>query len=121
VHSRCIWTSPKIEEDVLGDLIELYLLGDVLDDVKLRNKTLRLLNTHICMGGPHLNSNLVNIIWDHTASNSMLRKWAVDALSMVCQPVISRRRAHRGRQTLSYRLPSILWTSTEKSMPTTKV
>jgi hypothetical protein len=72
--------SPKIEEDVLGDLIELYLLGDVLDDVKLRNKTLRLLNTHICMGGSHLNSSLVNIIWDHTASNSMLRKRAVDTV-----------------------------------------
>lgn len=35
------------DDHVVDSLIELYLLGDVLHDVKLRNKTLRLFTTQL--------------------------------------------------------------------------
>lgn len=41
-------TALGVEGDcVVEDPVELYLLGDVLDDVKLRNKTLRSLTEEI--------------------------------------------------------------------------
>jgi hypothetical protein len=71
----------------MSKLIELYLIGDVLDDLKLRNKTLGLLNAQICQGDLHLGINHCVLIWDHTTSSSFLWKWAVDAIVATMDPI----------------------------------
>jgi hypothetical protein len=87
----CYNNEPKIDdspasgdkEEVSTELVELYLLGDVLDDIKLRNKILRLLNAQICEDCQelwHLSPSDYNLIWNHTTPNSLFRKWAVDAM-----------------------------------------
>jgi hypothetical protein len=73
-------TSSEVEEKVVSDLIELFLLGDVLDDVKLRNEVIQLLTTHIQNSDDHLTADHCKLIWDHTTSNSTLRKWTVEAI-----------------------------------------
>jgi len=65
-------------------LIDLYLLGDVLDDVKLRKKTLQLLNTALCSDEGFLSTANCNRIWEHTPPDSSLRKWIVDAYVTLC-------------------------------------
>lgn len=71
---------PDPSTDIISDLIEIFILGDVLQDVKLRNEILRLLNTLICKAKEHLNELHCHLIWDNTPSNSSLRKWTVDAI-----------------------------------------
>jgi hypothetical protein len=58
-------------------IVNIYLLGDVLDDVRLRNKAMELLNTHAISGRPP-NTVTINYIWDITPTKSRLRKWIVD-------------------------------------------
>jgi hypothetical protein len=59
-------------------LIGLYLLGDALDDIQLRNKATSMLFTCIRRHAllPALES--VRHIWKSTASGSLLRKMVVD-------------------------------------------
>jgi hypothetical protein len=59
-------------------LIKLYLLGDFLDDVRLRNATMRLLvaSVHTYKTSPRVVS--IKSIWNNTAPNSLLRSWIVD-------------------------------------------
>jgi hypothetical protein len=55
-------------------LIKLYLLGDFLDDVKLRNKAMTLLMTlKRCPS-----STSIRLIWSNTTNGSLLRDWAMD-------------------------------------------
>jgi hypothetical protein len=55
-------------------LIKLYLLGDFLDDVKLRNKAMALLMTlKRCPSCPS-----IKLIWANTTVGSLLRDWAMD-------------------------------------------
>lgn len=57
-------------------LIRLYLLGDYLDDVRLRNVTIRALTKyHTC---PSIKE--CNMIFDETPLNLPLRKWKVAAI-----------------------------------------
>jgi len=60
-------------------LIELYILGDILDDMKLRNRTLHLLNELLWKNTALLCPELCQLVWEHTPSTSPLRKWTVDA------------------------------------------
>ena len=48
---------------VINDLIELYLLGHALKDIKLRNKTLRLLFMHIKESLITLSPEQCDIVW----------------------------------------------------------
>ena len=59
-------------------LVKLYLLGDMLDNRKLRNKTMQTLHdlTHRTLGG--LTPEGICHIWENTSEGSMLRKWAID-------------------------------------------
>jgi hypothetical protein len=58
-------------------LVDMYLLGDVLDDVKLRNKAMQLLSTHATTNQQPSNKTMRHI-WRNTPTNSILRKWTVD-------------------------------------------
>jgi hypothetical protein len=62
-----------------GHLIELYLLGDVLDDMEFRNKALDSLNAAVCNEMKFFSAKHCHLIWEHTAPNSPLQKWTVDA------------------------------------------
>lgn len=58
-------------------LIKLYALGDFLDDVKLRNKAMQLLQSL-----DHCPSPIsIDFLWANTVPGSLLRKWVVDAVS----------------------------------------
>lgn len=57
-------------------LIRLYLLGDYLDDVRLRNVIIRALTKYgVC---PSIAE--CNMIFEQTTPNSPLRKWTADAI-----------------------------------------
>lgn len=64
------------------NLIDLYLLGDVLDDIKLRNNTMRSLVAEIKAKMLHPRISVIKQIWDSTPSRSLLRKMIVDATVM---------------------------------------
>lgn len=64
-----------------GGIIDVYLLGDVLGDVKLRNQAMQLLNTHVSEWKiPSIPS--ICKIFENTPANSKLRDWAVDITIM---------------------------------------
>ena len=72
----------EIASEAAGSLtnghIDLYLLGDMLDNRKLRNKMMDTLQdlTHKTLR--RLNPQGMCHIWENTSEGSMLRKWAVD-------------------------------------------
>lgn len=67
---------PEEEHYNTSVLIRFYLLGDFLDDVRLRNVTIQLLTGYgIC---PTIRE--CNRVFRKTGPNSPLRKWAVDAI-----------------------------------------
>lgn len=71
---------PTAGTRLVDNLIEIYLLGDVLDDVKLRNKALELLNVQCNASDRCPHWTQCTLIWDHTASDSSLRKYLVDRI-----------------------------------------
>lgn len=62
--------------------VELYLLGDVLDDLHLRNEAMRTLVEKGREWKFHPPPDLMNRIWDLTAPESQLRKMIVDKTIM---------------------------------------
>jgi hypothetical protein len=84
--------APATNKDIVNaELIDLYLLGDVLDDVKLRNKTLRLLATEIKESSAFPSPYRCNIVWDNTPSNSSIRKCLADYLATKACPASFRK------------------------------
>lgn len=65
--------------EVYDELIELYLLGDFLNDVKLRNEVIKSLNRHAIGAMCFLEAVQLHSIWNNTPSDSLLRTWVVDA------------------------------------------
>lgn len=61
-------------------MIDLYLLGDKLDDIKLRNKTLKALHSYATIDKTLPGAQNIGIIWEGTPSSSPLRRWALDSL-----------------------------------------
>ena len=55
----------------------MYIVGDVLDDVKLRNSATQLLNALVVAHG-FFCPRVIRLIWENTAASSSLRKWTVD-------------------------------------------
>lgn len=72
--------------DAMDRLIELYLLGDVLDDVKLRNSTLRFMTAAIEDYSAFLHPVQCRYVWQHTAPSSSIRKWVVDHIASLVYP-----------------------------------
>ena len=69
-------TSEKAEERNMKVLIRLYLLGDFLDDVRLRNVTIRALTKY----GACPSVKYCNFIFEQTTPASPLRKWTADTI-----------------------------------------
>jgi hypothetical protein len=67
--------------DAMTMSIKLYLLADLLDDVRLRNKTTkavyRYINVEFLAPGPRG----IKAIWEKTPPGSLMRKLAVDAVT----------------------------------------
>jgi hypothetical protein len=66
----------------LSILVDLHLLADKLDDVKLRNRTITALTRcswvgHLCPPVP-----IITLIWSNTTSSSALRKLVIDMLML---------------------------------------
>jgi hypothetical protein len=66
------------EDKTMSLLIELYLLGDRLDDIKLRNKTIKAMAS--CSYTDHVCPSPISIslVWDSTTPNSPLRNWIIN-------------------------------------------
>lgn len=79
--------------DVVDRLIGLYLLGDVLDDVKLRNYTLRLMTAVIKGSRFLLHPMQCHRVWRRTVPNSPLRKYVVDLVVTLSSPEVFRNRS----------------------------
>lgn len=70
-----------IDHDAYDLLVDLYLLGDLLDDIQLRNSTTRTLyNILTDEKSKSLPSTAINDkVWSSTPSGSLLRKLLVDS------------------------------------------
>jgi hypothetical protein len=79
------------EGHVVNDLIELYLFGGVLKDVKLRNKTLRLLSMHVKASNLSVGPRQCHTVWENTAPDSLIRKLVVDHLVTLTSPEVFRK------------------------------
>ncbi|KAM0704432.1 hypothetical protein Q7P35_008666 [Cladosporium inversicolor] len=71
-----------VEEDATKadrgmNLARIYIVGDVLDDMKLRNSATRLLNAMIIAQG-FLGPRVIRLIWANTTTSSSLRRWTVE-------------------------------------------
>lgn len=66
----------------ISAMVNLYLLGDVSDDVKLRNRTMKALNDYAYFDKTSTSVELTQKIWDRTTPNSLLRKWIIDEMIM---------------------------------------
>jgi hypothetical protein len=74
----------EIASNVAGSLTtgltELYLLGDMLDDINLRNETIAAFQAHHHKTGANPNTRQIRRIWENTTEGSTLRKWAIDVI-----------------------------------------
>lgn len=71
-----------VEEDATKadrgmNLARIYIVGDVLDDMKLRNSATRLLNAMVIAQG-FLGPRVIRLIWANTTTSSSLRRWTVE-------------------------------------------
>jgi len=56
----------------------LYVLGDILDDIRLRNTALKALTSYACVERKHPSVGSIRRAWINTPSHSLFRKWIVD-------------------------------------------
>jgi hypothetical protein len=59
-------------------MIQLYLLGDKLDDMGLRNKALKALHSYASIDDVQPAVVDIELIWRELPPNSLLREWAID-------------------------------------------
>lgn len=64
--------------DNIDMMIDLYLLGDKLEDIKLRNKTLKALHSYATIDLLNPNARNTTKIWRGTPPSSLLRTWILD-------------------------------------------
>ena len=55
----------------------MYIVGDILDDVNLRNSATRLLNALVIAQG-FFCPRVIRLIWQNTTASASLRQWTVD-------------------------------------------
>jgi hypothetical protein len=60
------------------ETVDLYLLGDVLDDLQLRNNAMRAIVTGLKDWNVQPSCKLINHIWDSTPPGSLLRAMIAD-------------------------------------------
>lgn len=72
--------------------VKMYLLGDTLDDVRLRNKASKALMRHITTDLLHPNASDLALIWEKTLPESRMRKLMVDATAMRLSPKVFERK-----------------------------
>jgi hypothetical protein len=78
-EDACTPTSDKRDRFAAQtSLIKLYLLGDTLDDIQLRNRTIRMLSTSVKRLDAIPGISNVDQIWESTVSGSLLRKMIID-------------------------------------------
>jgi hypothetical protein len=65
--------------DEFAETVDLYLLGEFLDDLRLRNAAMRALVTNSKLWIIQLLPKLIDQIWKSTLPDSLLRKMIVDA------------------------------------------
>ena len=65
--------------DEFTEMVDLYLLGEYLDDLRLRNAAMKALITNGKLWAIQLLPGLVDHIWKSTLPDSFLRKLIVDA------------------------------------------
>lgn len=58
-------------------LVKFYVLADYLDDLKARNRAMRLLLEQNHTPSPAT----IEFLWEHTVRGSFLRQWAVDSIA----------------------------------------
>jgi len=68
--------------DEMRETVGLYLLGDVIDDILLRNAAMRVLVTQSKVWMCQAQTDLLNHIWESTPPKSLLRKMIVDKTIM---------------------------------------
>lgn len=59
------------------NLTRMYIVGDILDDVNLRNSATRLLNALVIAQG-FFCPRVIRLIWQNTTASASLRQWTVD-------------------------------------------
>lgn len=65
-------------DDSIYMMIQLYLLGDKLDDKRLRNKALKALHSYVTIDNVQPGATDIKRIWRETPPSSLLRKWVID-------------------------------------------
>lgn len=67
-------------ESSMASLLALYIVGDFLDDIRLRNKTMDLVVACIRNRPKTSDAKLFEILWNNTPPTSLLRSWIVDVI-----------------------------------------
>lgn len=80
-YGNTLVAASTVDEDV-EMAIKLNLLGEVLDDVRLRNRTIKALTSLSVMNKKAPNAADTKVIWANTTSKSLLRKWVVGEMIM---------------------------------------
>jgi hypothetical protein len=96
------------DDYIVNGLIELYLLGDVLNDVRLRNKALRSITAEMKRLRIFLNPGQCDLIWEHTSTNSSIRKCMVDHLVSLLAPQVFHQYAEKYPADLVLRTARVL-------------
>jgi hypothetical protein len=78
----------------LREIVYLYLLGDVLDDLQLRNAAMRAIVTGLKDWNVQPSCNLINHIWDSTPPGSLLRNMLVDFILKRCDSSFIKKKRH---------------------------
>lgn len=60
--------------------VELYLLGDLLDNVKLRNATVKAILQHLGKDRLHPGPRNAQLVWEKTLPTSPIRRLMIDAI-----------------------------------------
>jgi hypothetical protein len=62
-------------------LVKLFLLGDFLDDIRLRIKTMELLVASVKTVNTFPSVDSIALIWNNTTAESLLRTWMLDIVA----------------------------------------
>jgi hypothetical protein len=75
IHSgQLVFEDQAPGDDICAGLIDLQLLGDILDDVELRNTTIQHLASQVVDMECCPSGQTYHIIWDNTRTKSSLRR-----------------------------------------------
>jgi hypothetical protein len=67
-------------DENMRELVKLYLLGDKLEDVKLRNRAIKGLGSYCYIDRQLPGPESIELIWRSSTPSSPLRKWIIDSM-----------------------------------------